>query len=309
MSSGWKKRTNSKGSLSLAAPLLPVQVVPWLQLTKAPLCLSIALSTGFGAILYSPQLTPSLPLVILGTFFLACGAASLNSYQEVEIDRLFTRTRNRPLVTGRLSSKQALSAVLTLLLLGTGCLIIASHTLLVPLLGFLAVLMYNGLYTPLKQVSIFALLPGGIAGALPPLIGWTGVGGRLDAAPVIAVFVLFFLWQIPHFCMILLRNKKEYQAADSPNMVKVFSEKSLKNIAFVWILAFASVSLSLTIFPNLLEPFARWTVSLSSLVTVVVFANRLYLTNQPDYRRLFVFFNALFFTTIFLIALSRMVAG
>lgn len=309
MNSGWKKRMSSKGAISLVAPLHYQQLAPWLQLTKAPLCLSIGLSACFGAILHSPVFSPALPLVSFGVFVLACGAAALNSLQEVEIDRLFTRTRGRPLVTGRLSPMQALSMSLILLTLGIACLIVGSSTLLAPLLGALAVLMYNVLYTPLKQVSIFALFPGGIAGALPPLIGWTGVGGRLDAAPIVAVFVLFFLWQIPHFCMILLRNRQEYQSAHSPNIVQVFTEQSLKNIAFVWILAFASVSLSLTILPGLLHPFACWTVTATSLLTVLVFACRLYLTSQPDYRWLFVFFNTLFFTTIFLIALSGLLAG
>ena len=144
-----------------------------------------------------------------GVFCLACGAATGNSLQEIEIDRLYARTCRRPLVTGRLSVKEAQCVCCTLIVIGLVVLWGASAGYWPALLGLLALAVYNGLYTPLKQHSSFALLPGGFAGALPPLIGWTAAGGAVFSSPSWLLFSLFFLWQIPHFFLVYFRHRRD----------------------------------------------------------------------------------------------------
>lgn len=220
-----------------------------MQLTKTVLCLPVACSAGFGYILQRPVVDRSFLLVMLGVLALACGAATGNSLQEIRIDRLYTRTCHRPLVTGRLRVVEA--TLICGLLVISGCgLLLASATSQVPLfLGLMALVAYNGLYTPMKQVSPFALLPGGFAGALPPLIGWTAAGGAPITIASWLLFALFFLWQIPHFLLVLFRHQQDYRHAGPPYLLGQLSEAGTKRVLLVWLVSLVTVILA---FPLLL---------------------------------------------------------
>ena len=280
---------------------------PWLQLVKVPLCVPVACSAGFGAILHTPVLTPSCWAVICGVFFLACGAAGGNSLQEKTTDRLFARTCNRPLVTGRLTEPEAfwLSALLGTLGLAILWLGAASWSSL--LLGITALVLYNGLYTPLKQTSVFALFPGGLAGAVPPLIGWTAAGGALIDIYAWQLFALFFFWQIPHFCIILLRHQEDYRAVERPSLIRLLPGQSLERIALVWILAFIVVALSLTLDRVRLELGSRVAIVLMCGM-LAVFSLSLGVKKSPNYHFQFRVLNCLFFFTLLLVAVLQLYA-
>jgi protoheme IX farnesyltransferase len=155
-----------------------------------------------------------LPLVLatlLGVTLVVAGANALNMYLERDVDALMTRTRNRPLPSGRLPPEAAL---------GFG---IATSAVAVPLLSFavnpltgllagVSLVIYVLLYTPLKRRSTSALLVGAVPGAMPPLMGWTAATGRLAPAGV-ALFLVLFVWQLPHFIAISLFRADEYKAA------------------------------------------------------------------------------------------------
>ena len=213
---GWNRKENS-----VAAPMpeRPARRSPaanlraWATVIKVTLCVPMALATGFGFLFHSPAPGPGLGGAIAGVLLLACGCAGINSVQEVGVDGLFRRTRTRPLVTGSLRTDQAARFSALLVLMGLAILAMSSAGWTPPLLGLAAVVLYNGLYTPLKQVSVLALVPGGLAGAMPPLIGWSAAGGGLVDVHAWMLLGLFFLWQIPHFCLILLRHREEYATA------------------------------------------------------------------------------------------------
>lgn len=139
-------------------------LVPWLQLTKTLLCLTVACSTAFGFVLQRPIVEPAMVVTTAGVFLLACGAAAANSLQERVTDSLYARTRHRPLVTGRLNGVQALIASTILVGAGLCALLMASREPRPVILGLLALAVYNGLYTPLKGKNSLALLPGGLPG-------------------------------------------------------------------------------------------------------------------------------------------------
>jgi len=140
-----------------------------LRLAKAPLCLLIGVSALFGYLYGQPDGWPEGLVVAFSVFLLAAGGATFNSIQERRIDSRMERTSRRPLVTGEIS-------LLSAFLVGFCCVAVGLFSLwsiatFSGVLGLLALLLYNLVYTPLKMVSIWALVPGAVCGALPPVIG------------------------------------------------------------------------------------------------------------------------------------------
>jgi protoheme IX farnesyltransferase len=150
-------------------------------------------------------------LTLLGTAGTVGAANALNCYVERDVDRAMARTRNRPLPAGRMEPAVALRFALALAGVSLPALALGSN-FLTTALGLLALLTYVFVYTPMKAKSDWAMLVGAVPGALPPLMGWTAVTGRLDV-PGLVLFSILFLWQLPHFLAIALFRKAEYQAA------------------------------------------------------------------------------------------------
>jgi protoheme IX farnesyltransferase len=198
----------------------------------------------------------------VGVFLLACGASSLNQVQERDIDARMVRTRNRPLPSGRISLLYALSVSVAAVLLGSLCLFPDWTAIL---LGWLTIFWYNGLYTPLKRVTAFAAVPGGVVGALPPVIGWVCGGGDVLDPRIFAVSFFFFIWQIPHFWLLLMRTGGDYQQAGLPSLTSVFSRRQLSRVTFVWMLATAVSSLVFPLFDVARSDWIYYGLLLASL--------------------------------------------
>ncbi|WP_438020069.1 heme o synthase [Sorangium sp. So ce315] len=155
--------------------------------------------------------TTQLLLALLGTALVVSGANVLNMYIERDTDMLMERTRSRPLPARRLAPEVALwfgialsAASIPLLSLWVNATTGA--------LAALALLSYVLVYTPLKRRTTLALPIGAIPGAIPPLLGWTSVTGRIDV-PGFLLFAVMFLWQIPHFLAIATFRREEYKRA------------------------------------------------------------------------------------------------
>jgi protoheme IX farnesyltransferase len=150
-------------------------------------------------------------MTLIGTSLLVAASNTLNMYLERDIDPLMERTRARPLPRASLSPETALA-------FGVACacvavpLVFLGSNLLTGILGLFALGSYVAIYTPLKRHSAIALFVGAVPGALPPLMGWTAVTGRLDA-PGLALFAILFLWQIPHFLAIAIYRAADYARA------------------------------------------------------------------------------------------------
>ncbi len=229
-------------------------------LMKIPLSLFICLSSVFGYVLKKNNVSLSLLMTAAGVLLLACGSASLNNCQDRHVDLLFSRTRDRAIPSGQLTIYQGLFQSTVLIFLGLAFLYIIHFNLLLPLLGVSALLLYNGVYTPLKKRTLMAILPGAFCGMIPPLIGWTAAGGEFTSIKIWIIMALFCLWQPPHSWLILLDNPNDYQRSGLPNMLHFFSSKQLKNIIFIWITNFAVMMLFI---PLLHLPFsyaAMWMV-------------------------------------------------
>ena len=135
----------------------------------------------------------------------------MNCYIERESDKFMGRTKNRPLPAGRISANKALVYGLLIAVI-SGIAIWHWVNLTTTYLAAIAFISYVWIYTPMKRLSPQALIVGSVPGALPPLMGWTAVTGKIDIAGLVLFGILFF-WQIPHFIAIAFYRQREYERA------------------------------------------------------------------------------------------------
>jgi protoheme IX farnesyltransferase len=177
-----------------------------------PRIMAMALLTAAGGLSLAagaPSLSIALTL-LAGTALLVGAANTLNMYLERDIDCLMARTRNRPLPQQRLAPSTAL--VFGLVQAAIALPVLFRLDLVTGLLGVVALVSYVLLYTPLKQRTYWAVWVGAVPGAMPALMGWTAVTGRVELGGL-AVFAVLFIWQVPHFHAIALFRAKEYERA------------------------------------------------------------------------------------------------
>ncbi|MDA8240787.1 MAG: protoheme IX farnesyltransferase [Nitrospiraceae bacterium] len=213
---------------------------PYLELCRPRISALSALSAAVGFILAAGGMGTGALVAAAGVFFLACGASSLNQYQERESDARMPRTKERPIPSGGISPPGALYFSLSLIVPGLAVLRLSAENAAPFLLGLLALLWYNGVYTFLKKRTVFAAVPGALVGALPPAIGWTSGGGLLADPRVAFLCFFFFMWQTPHFWLLLLDRGPEYEAAGLPSLTRMFRRPQLLRIVFVWTVAAAA---------------------------------------------------------------------
>ena len=159
------------------------------------------------------------------------GACALNCYIEREVDKSMERTSSRPLPSGRISEKHAL--VFSLVLSAGGLIgLLVRFNVVTFFLGLLALLLYLFAYTPLKQKSLSSLWMGAISGALPPMIGWTAVTGEIGAIAFI-MFLIMFVWQLPHFLSISLYLKDDYSKASILVYPNIYGVKVTKKLIVI----------------------------------------------------------------------------
>ncbi|MDF5753722.1 heme o synthase [Spongiactinospora sp. TRM90649] len=192
-----------------------------------------------------PALWPAVATLVFGT--LSAGSANaLNCYIDRDIDAAMRRTRRRPLARHEVSPRGALvfGVVLgALATLGLGL----SVNWLAGLLSLAAILFYVFVYSLLlKRRTSQNVVWGGIAGCMPVLIGWAGITGRLDWAPLVLFGVVFF-WTPPHTWTLAMRYREDYAAAEVPMLPVVATERRvvLESIAYTW----ATVACSLLLWP------------------------------------------------------------
>jgi len=207
-----------------------------LHLAKIKISLLATLSTATGYLLATGKITIHMLVPTTAVFLLACGSCALNQYQEREIDQWMERTKSRPIPSGRLDPETALWISLGLMLSGALTLFFGAGDLALAL-GLFAVLWYNLIYTPLKQKTAFAAVPGALVGAIPPVLGWVAGGGEILDPRVGGVALFFFIWQIPHFWILLLVASKDYENVGLPSITHIFSTRQIKRIVFIWLLS------------------------------------------------------------------------
>ena len=216
------------------------------ELTRARVTVAVTLTSVTGYLAAAGRLEWAMWLPVLGVFLMASGSSALNQVQEARTDGMMKRTRNRPIPAGRVERTTAFFIAGMLVLLGLFCLAsVEENTSASVFLGVFALVWYNGVYTPLKRLTAFAVVPGALIGAIPPVIGYAAAGGDPTDPFILLVASFFFVWQIPHFWLLLLMWGDQYRDAGLPTLTRVFSQRQLQRITFMWILATATGGLCL----------------------------------------------------------------
>ncbi len=261
----------------------------------------LGFSTVFGFLLASSGCSPGLVVVFAGVTLLAGGAATLNSLQEWRRDAQMRRTGCRPLPRGDLSPRQALAQALVL---------IAGGLLLLSLLpgplpftaGLVALLLYNGVYTPLKARTLLAIVPGALCGGLPPVIGWLAGGGQPESPIVLLIMLLLVLWQIPHSWLVMLMYRDDDHASRMPNnMLRYLSESVLRRLLVPWVAALAAAMAIFSLPPVNSSGLIRAMLLLPTVFLLLVFVVQTVSTFFRNYRVLFISLNAVFFFNMLVI--------
>lgn len=269
------------------------------QLIKITITLPVTFLAFIGYNLVETSFNFRVLLVSLGVFLLAGAASTLNQIIEMRYDSIMERTRKRPLPAGKVSLTYAWTVVL--ILTTGGILILSTFNWSAVLLGIITLFWYIFIYTYLKRVTAFAVIPGSLTGALPPLIGWVAAGGIISHPLIIYVAFFVFIWQIPHFWLLVLKYGREYQQAGFPSLYDYYDEKQIQTWTFIWILFSSVYSLILPIFRgNKLEILPI--LMISGYLTLISYKGLIKHPTQKGIRFLFHLIN-LFMILILLIIL------
>ncbi|WP_243451197.1 protoheme IX farnesyltransferase [Desulfovibrio psychrotolerans] len=237
-------------------------------LFRLPVSFMVAVSSAFGYLLVQPVPDIRLALTFAGTFLLASACSVLNQVQERDTDALFSRTAVRPLPAGRLTLMQAQLCASACFALALACFVALNDWALLWLYVVIIVL-YNGVYTPLKRRTAFSLLVGAVPGALPPVTGWIAAGGSVWDTALGALFVVYYLWQVPHFWLRAERDADEYARAGLPVPILHFGATRYARLLRVWFHAYIVGLLMLPLFSFMHTTAMRVSVTLCAMAVLL----------------------------------------
>ncbi len=221
---------------------------------------------------------------LVGGALSAGSANAFNCYLDRDIDAVMKRTKNRPLVTGDITGRQALTFAWVLAVLSTAWFWVVVDSPLATLLSVLAIFGYAVVYTMwLKRRTAQNIVWGGMAGCMPVLIGWAAVTQSLSWAPVLLFGVIFF-WTPPHYWPLSMKFKRDYAEAEVPMLPVIATTKrvAIEMIAY----AFGMVVCSLLLVPVADMTWVYAIVAACAGAWFTAGCIRLYLRAQRDEKKL-----------------------
>ncbi len=240
------------------------------KLSKVRITIAVSVTTLTGYVLGKNGFDWGFLPVTAGIFMLACGSSVINHLQEYRTDSIMARTNRRPLPTGQISRTHA--AMIAMIEILAGILILYFYVNLAALgLGLLALIWYNGIYTPMKRLTPHAVIPGSFIGAIPPLAGWVASGASLFEVRAWSMALFFFVWQVPHFYLLVLKYGPQYEQAGFPTLTKIHSNRNLRILILLWVFFTTFAALSLYQFNVVRSTISVLLLGLSSVWVVVVF--------------------------------------
>jgi len=241
---GHHETTAATASLRMLAPRLR----DYFALMK-PRVMSLVVFTAFAGLFLAPGgIAPASGVLAILCIAVGAGASgALNMWYDADIDRIMSRTRERPVPAGRVSPVEALVVGLTLSIASVVTLGIGVNWLSAGLLAF-TIFFYAVIYTMiLKRRTPQNIVIGGASGALPPMIGWAAVTGTVSVESVL-LFLIIFLWTPPHFWSLALFKCGDYGDAGVPMLPVVAGERATK----IQILAYAVPTALIGVAPALI---------------------------------------------------------
>ena len=212
--------------------------------------------------------------VVLGIYFLSSGSLALNQVQEWKLDQKMPRTAKRPIASGKI--KPAAAGILAVSFLVVGSNLLFTIEPVAGWVGVVCVLLYNGLYTMYwKPRWVFAAVPGAIPGSLPVTIGYAAANPDIFNSESIYLFLIMFLWQMPHFWVLAIKFKDDYAAGGIPTLpVAVGMERTIFHIG-LYTYAYVGVALAAPLFVH-----TSWLYALLTLPFVFKVMQEFYRFNK-----------------------------
>jgi len=229
-----------------ASPLFADEagVNDYLQLLK-PRVMSLVIFTALVGMLVAPgDVNPVLAMVSVLAIAVGAGAsAALNMWYDADIDRIMSRTENRPIPAGRVRARDALAMGLMLSIFSVTLLWLAAGVVAALLLA-ITIFFYAVIYTMwLKRRTPQNIVIGGAAGAFPPMIGWAAVTNSVTLESMI-LFALIFFWTPPHFWALSLFVGTDYSRANVPMLPQVAGEKVTRNQSLIYAMVLAPIAVA-----------------------------------------------------------------
>ncbi len=273
-----------------------------LELNKVRITIAVTFTTIAGYILAKGSIDQGIILPVIGIFILACGSAALNHVQDRDKDAIMPRTRKRPIPSGDISTSLASTIGITEVIIGSVLIYLGSGFLALQL-GLLALIWYNGIYTPLKRKTAFAVIPGSIIGAIPPLVGWVAAGGSLLNPNAMVLALFFFIWQVPHFWLLMLKYGDEYKKAGLPSVTSKISMQQVKNSTFLWTMATAVSALMVAMSGLISLLIFKIFILIASIWLIIVFS-RLIIGKNKEINPYYYFMRINYFVLIMILIFS-----
>lgn len=241
-----------------------------IRLSKVRITVAVSFTVITGYVLANGHFDSGIVAVTLGIFLLACGSSVINHIQEAQTDAIMSRTSQRPLPEGEVSRLFAIILAGTEIVAGSAILVYFVNVQALAL-GWFAMIWYNLVYTNLKKVTAHAVIPGSLIGAIPPLAGWVAAGGSLYDVRAWSMALFFFVWQVPHFYLLVVKYGSQYEKAGLPALTSYYNTFLLRMMIFLWIVTTSFSALLLYNFHVVRSTVAGIAIAIASLGLIVVF--------------------------------------
>jgi heme o synthase len=245
----------------------------FIVLTKFVLSFAVSLSALFAYIMAKGEVGADMFIATFAVLLVAMGVSTLNQVQEYKEDSLMERTKHRPIASGKWSPRSGIIIAAILILL--------SLVLIYDLIGMIGVdlflfsfIWYNVVYTPLKKKSALAVVPGAILGVIPPAIGWITAGHSLMEPEFYALGLFYFVWQVPHFWLLVMLHYGDYKGAGYPTAMRLFGRVSLQRLTFVWLIMTIQTGYFMV---SVFKPGSNIIIGLLLITALLAFASSLQL--------------------------------
>jgi protoheme IX farnesyltransferase len=278
----------------------------YLKLGKFTISIPVALTGFLGYFMINPSFDLPAFYTIAGIFLLSSASAALNQIQERHTDALMARTAQRPLPSGQITLAGAILFSVLSAITGSILLLLTGYPLAAAI-GIFTICWYNLVYTPLKRLTAFAVLPGALIGALPPLIGWTAAGGNPLDMEILAVAFLLFVGQMPHYWLLLIKIGDEFHQAGLPVITSLFDQRQIRNLSFMWIAATGVCVLMLPATPII----RHQAMSMLLIAAAIIFLIRMFLLSYrgnlvEHWKKAFITVNLFYLMIILVIIADRL---
>ena len=284
------------------------RLIDYLHLSKLTIMLPVSLTGFTGYFIFNPRISVNLLLITLGILLMAISASALNQVQEAGLDSKMKRTKDRPVPEARISPGHAI--IFSLFCFVSGIFFIYYWgNLFAAFIGVFTVFWYNVVYTYSKRFTAFAVVPGALTGALPPLIGWVAAGGDLLDKPIIFLEFLFFTGQIPHFWLLILKYGEEYNKAGIPSLTDVFTRGQINRLTFTWVVTSVIAALFLCYFEVIRSGYIIGILLIASVILVWKFSALIKTgADEKTYKKYSILLDLYFLLVLVLLIMDRLIS-